>query len=127
MRRPARVKLIYINIAWHAYSAEIRKSRHGTGASPAQIRRLWLKVALLRELDCIIDGDSHFLSPRIQTVKAIRAKIRPEPMREPLPPLKCTHRLGLIGAPAPVPRVRHAVYRTGLVFLSQFQRKRREG
>src|SRR6266478_2821387 len=28
-----------------------------------------------------------FLSPRIKTLKAIRAKIRPEPVREPLSPL----------------------------------------
>ena len=44
-------------------------------------------VALLRELDDIIDGDRYFLSPRIKTLRAIRAKIRPEPVRPPLPPL----------------------------------------
>jgi hypothetical protein len=43
-------------------------------------------TALLRELDGLIDGDRYFLSPRIKTLKAIRAKIRPEPVREPLPP-----------------------------------------
>jgi hypothetical protein len=43
-------------------------------------------AALLRELDNIIDGDRYFLSPRIRTLKEIRAKIRPEPVREPLPP-----------------------------------------
>jgi hypothetical protein len=43
-------------------------------------------AALLRELDNIIDGDRYFLSPRIRTLKAIRAKIRPEPEGEPLPP-----------------------------------------
>jgi hypothetical protein len=42
---------------------------------------------LLRELDGRIDGDRYFLSPRIQTLKAIRAKLRPEPVREPRPPL----------------------------------------
>ena len=42
----------------------------------------------LRELNVIIDTDKFFLSPRIQTLKAIRAKIRPEPEREPLPPPK---------------------------------------
>jgi hypothetical protein len=40
---------------------------------------------LLRELDGLIDGDKYFLSPRIQILKAIRAKIRPEPVREPEP------------------------------------------
>ena len=43
-------------------------------------------AALLRELDGIIDGDRYFLSERIKTLRAIRAKIRPEPVREPLPP-----------------------------------------
>jgi hypothetical protein len=43
-------------------------------------------AGLLKELNDIIDGDRHFLSPRIQTLKAIRAKIRPEPVRESLPP-----------------------------------------
>jgi hypothetical protein len=33
----------------------------------------------VRELDGIIDGDRYFLSPRIETLKAILAKIRPEP------------------------------------------------
>jgi hypothetical protein len=34
-------------------------------------------AALLRELDSLIDGDRYFMSPRIKTLKAIRAKIRP--------------------------------------------------
>jgi len=34
-----------------------------------------------------IDDDRYPLSPRIQALKAILAKIRPEPVREPLPPL----------------------------------------
>jgi len=43
-------------------------------------------AALLKELDDIIDGDRYFLSSRIKTLKAIRAKIRPEPVRTSLPP-----------------------------------------
>jgi hypothetical protein len=43
-------------------------------------------AALLRELNDIIDGDRYFMSQRIRTLKEIRAKIRPEPVREPLPP-----------------------------------------
>ena len=43
-------------------------------------------AALLRELDGLIDGDRYFMSQRIKTLKAIRAKIRPAPVREPLPP-----------------------------------------
>ena len=41
---------------------------------------------LLKELNGIIDGDRYFLSDRIRTLKAIRARIRPEQAREPLPP-----------------------------------------
>jgi hypothetical protein len=37
-------------------------------------------------LNGFIDGDRYFLSDLIKTVKAVRAKIRPEPAREPLPP-----------------------------------------
>jgi hypothetical protein len=40
---------------------------------------------LLKELNGLIDGDRYFLSDRIKTLKTIRAKIRPEPAREPLP------------------------------------------
>ena len=42
-------------------------------------------AALLKELNDIIDGDRYFMSQRIRTLKAIRAKIRPEAVREPLP------------------------------------------
>ena len=45
-------------------------------------------AALLRELDAIIAADRYFVSPRITTLKATLRKIRPEPEREPLPPLK---------------------------------------
>ena len=44
--------------------------------------------ALARLLSRTIDDDRYPLSPRIQTLKAIVAKIRPEPVHEPLPPLK---------------------------------------
>ena len=43
-------------------------------------------AALLKELKGLIDGDRYFLSDRIETLKAIRAKMRPEPEREPPPP-----------------------------------------
>jgi hypothetical protein len=42
--------------------------------------------AVLRELNNLIDGDRYQFSARVRTLKAIRAKIRPEPVREPLPP-----------------------------------------
>jgi hypothetical protein len=45
-------------------------------------------AALLSELDKLIDADRFPLSPRVGTLKTIRAKIRPEPKREPLPPRK---------------------------------------
>ena len=43
-------------------------------------------AALLKELNGLIDGDRYFLSPRIKMLKAIRAKIRPEPVLERVPP-----------------------------------------
>jgi hypothetical protein len=45
-------------------------------------------AALIRELDRIINDDRYPLSPRIVTLKAILNKLRPEPIREPLPPPK---------------------------------------
>jgi hypothetical protein len=42
----------------------------------------------VRLLSDTIDGDRYPLSPRILTLKAILAKIRPEPERKPLPPLQ---------------------------------------
>ena len=45
-------------------------------------------AALLRELDHIIDGDRYPLSARIRTLTAIRDRLRPPPVREPVPPLK---------------------------------------
>jgi hypothetical protein len=44
--------------------------------------------ALARLLSRTIDEDRYPLSPRVQLLKGILAKIRPEPAREPLPPLK---------------------------------------
>jgi hypothetical protein len=44
--------------------------------------------ALIRVLSTTIDNDRYPLSPRIQTLKAILGKLRPEPVREPLPPLR---------------------------------------
>ena len=44
--------------------------------------------ALAMLLSRTIDNDRYPLSPRIQTLKGILAKLRPEPIREPLPPLK---------------------------------------
>jgi hypothetical protein len=43
---------------------------------------------LVRLLSDTIDNDRYPLSPRIQTLKAILAKLRPEPAREPMPPRK---------------------------------------
>ena len=59
---------------------------------------------LLRELDGLIDGDRYFLSRRIQTLKAIRAKLRPEPVREPRPPLP-TYEPPKSGAISSTPRL----------------------
>jgi hypothetical protein len=45
-------------------------------------------AALLAELDRVIDNDRYPFSPRIRTLTAIRDKLRPPPVREPLPPLR---------------------------------------
>jgi hypothetical protein len=39
-------------------------------------------------LHIIIENDRYPVSPRILTLKAILAKIRPEPVRKPVPPLQ---------------------------------------
>jgi hypothetical protein len=44
--------------------------------------------ALARLLSTTIDADRFPLSPRIQTLRGILGKLRPEPVREALPPLK---------------------------------------
>jgi hypothetical protein len=44
--------------------------------------------ALIHELSGTINYARYPLSPRIQTLRAILIKLRPEPAREPLPPLK---------------------------------------
>jgi hypothetical protein len=41
---------------------------------------------LIRELSQIIDGDRYPLSPRIVALTEILGQLRPEPVREPLPP-----------------------------------------
>jgi len=43
-------------------------------------------AALVNKLTAIVKNDRHPLSMRIRTLKAILAKMRPEPVREPLPP-----------------------------------------
>jgi hypothetical protein len=43
---------------------------------------------LLRELNEIIENDRYFVSPRIRTSREILHLIRPEPVREPLPPVR---------------------------------------
>jgi hypothetical protein len=44
--------------------------------------------ALIRALSQIIENDRYPLSPRVGVLKEIRGKLRPEPTREPLPPLR---------------------------------------
>jgi hypothetical protein len=45
-------------------------------------------AALTQELHDIVENDRYPFSPRIRTLRAILANLRPEPVREPLPPLK---------------------------------------
>jgi hypothetical protein len=45
-------------------------------------------AALMKELADITGNDRYPFSPRIRTMGAILGKLRPEPVREPLPPPK---------------------------------------
>jgi hypothetical protein len=45
-------------------------------------------ASLIRELHDIVESDRYRFSPRIPTLRAILGKLRPEPVREPLPPRK---------------------------------------
>jgi hypothetical protein len=45
-------------------------------------------AALVARLNRTISDDHYPVSPRVRTLKAILAKLRPEPAREPLPPTK---------------------------------------
>jgi hypothetical protein len=45
-------------------------------------------AALIRELHDIVENHRYAFSPRIRTLREILNKLRPEPVREPLPPLK---------------------------------------
>jgi len=45
-------------------------------------------AALVALLTCTIECDHVPLSPRIRSSKDVLAKLRPEPVREPLPPPK---------------------------------------
>jgi hypothetical protein len=49
-------------------------------------------AALTRELHDIVESDRYPFSPHIRTLRAILAKLRPEPVREPLPPRKVIRR-----------------------------------
>jgi hypothetical protein len=42
-------------------------------------------AALTQELHDIVENDRYPFSPRIRTLRAILAELRPEPVREPLP------------------------------------------
>jgi hypothetical protein len=45
-------------------------------------------AALTQELHEIVENDRYPFSPRIRALRAILAKLRPEPVRIPLPPPK---------------------------------------
>jgi hypothetical protein len=42
-------------------------------------------AALTEELHGIVENDRYPFSPRIRTLRAILARLRPEPVRDPLP------------------------------------------
>jgi hypothetical protein len=43
-------------------------------------------AAPIKELNDIVENDRYPLSSRIRSLRAVLAKLRPEPAREPLPP-----------------------------------------
>ena len=45
-------------------------------------------AALVAELDHLIENDRYPFSPRIRTLRQIRAKIKPYPVLEQLPPTR---------------------------------------
>jgi hypothetical protein len=45
-------------------------------------------TALIKELADIVENDPYPFSPRIGTLRDILSKLRPEPVREPMPPRK---------------------------------------
>ena len=45
-------------------------------------------AALTQEVHDIVENDRYPFSPRIRTLRGILAKLRPEPVRKPLPPPK---------------------------------------
>ena len=49
-------------------------------------------AALVRKLQAIVENDRYPLSRRIRTLRGILAKLRPEPVHEPLPPRKVDER-----------------------------------
>jgi hypothetical protein len=58
------------------------------GSPGADQRRRFAAEALVKLLSQTIDGDRYPFSPRIVTLKEIPGRQRPEPAREPLPPLR---------------------------------------
>jgi hypothetical protein len=70
----------------------IRRTRSDRLVSHVRVMKLDLTdeqaEALANELDAIVRNDRYPLSPRIVTLRTILNKLRPEPMREPLPPLR---------------------------------------
>jgi hypothetical protein len=79
---------LWANIKPHPSVADRGLAAFG---KPPYLREMMLDLteeeteALARLLSRTIDDDRYPLSPRIQNLKGILAKIRPEPVREPLP------------------------------------------
>jgi hypothetical protein len=59
----------------------MQRRMNGRSAPPAS-------AALTQELHDIVESDRYPFSRRIRTMRAILAKLRPEPVREALPPPK---------------------------------------
>ena len=65
----------------HRRRRVMQRRMNGRSAPPASAART-------RELHEIIESDHYPFSPRVRTLRGILNKLRPEPAREPLPPLR---------------------------------------
>jgi hypothetical protein len=71
-------------------------------------------AALTQELHDIVESDRYPFSPHIRTLRAILAKLRPEPLREPLPPPAVAERRTELECGTDANLVAHPSHRVGL-------------
>ncbi len=72
------------------FASEIETEKLSITGPDPHIRGMHLELteALIREVSAAIGNDRYPLSPRVQLLRSILHQLRPEPVREPLPPRK---------------------------------------